>query len=108
MVMIEKRTIPPAAIAWARNPKKDGQSAVPVSICAFVVIRPSDLAASGSFRITMKSPPANGAMQNPMAVNSGTLERVIFKVSENRAAEKLVIAHLRSGAGNAPRDLPVL
>src|SRR5512147_2456092 len=89
--MIENRIIPPAATACARKPKREGQSAVPVSSCAFVVINPRDLAASGSFKMTIKSPPASGAIEKPMAVTSGTFERNIFNVSIQSAEENSVI-----------------
>src|SRR6266496_343053 len=91
IVMIENKIMPPAATACARKPKKDAQSAVPVNICALVLISPMDFAASGSFKMIMNNPPANGAMQNPIAVNNGTLERIILRVSTPRAEEKLFI-----------------
>src|SRR5689334_21534525 len=96
MVIIENKIIPPAATACARKLKKDVQSAVPVSIWAFALFNPIDFTASGFFRMIMKSPPANGAMQKPMAVKIGTFERIILSVSAQRAEEKLFISYSKN------------
>src|SRR5215216_1069355 len=98
---------PPTAVAWASILNNVDHSAVPAVSWAFALMSPIERAASGSFKMIMKSPPTNGAMENPIAVRSGTLDRRILTASVKRAAEKLFIVHLLSGAGSNPQDSPV-
>lgn len=79
---MENRIIPPTAMACARKFRKAGQSAVPVRSWALRVMIPNARAASGFFRMTMKSPPIHGNIEKPSMVKSGTFERRILRVSE--------------------------
>ena len=94
-----KMNDPPTAVAWAITPRNVGQSAVPAVICAFVPSRPMALARAGSFMMNMNSPPISGASENPAAVQSGTLERRAFRISQRSAATS-------SLTSRAPRSLP--
>src|SRR5215204_3793001 len=82
------RIAPPTATACARTLKNVGQSATPASSWALALINPILRAASGSFMMIINKPSTSGAIENPIAVKSGTLERRILRISVQSAEEK--------------------
>jgi hypothetical protein len=80
------------------SPRKAGQSAVPATSCDLTLIKPQFLAASGSLRMTMNSPPTRGKMANTTTLSHETRERRALRASAQNAAANPCFILLQSGA----------